>query len=107
MDANLDLKYDRCVSCGSILICYCTVLSNITLDNINFIFSLFEHKVAHSWKRTGPSQCHRMCLPCQATLANIKKNLVVNPNRQRHIRYHRETLPDFLLHHGLGTWVFD
>ena len=106
VDVNLDLKYDRCFSCGSVLICYCTVLSNITLDDILFMFSLLEHKVAHSWKRTGPSQCHRMCLQCQAALSSIKRDLVAHPLRRRRIRYHREHLPDFLSRHELGTWVF-
>lgn len=109
VDVNLHLTYDRCYTCGRILICHCTTLHGMTLDDIEFMFSLLEHKVPHSWKRTGPSRCHRMCLRCQGRLSALKSELASSrPVRRAPMRYLAERLPDFLAAHGLGhDWKFD
>lgn len=103
-DVHVYLRYGRCFMCGCILLFDCTLLSNGTIDDVLFMFALLEHKVPHTWKRTGPSQCHRMCLSCQTALARIKKDLAVRAAGERHVRYHKERLIDFLVSRGLGDW---
>ena len=111
-DVRLRLKYDRCFCCGCILICHCDLLLDVTtvLSDVVFMLWLLEAKVAHLWKRTGPRQCHRVCLACKTRLCSIKRSIALRSVHGRdgrfRIPYHREGLPEFLSKHNLGDWRY-